>query len=266
MANERKPLNERSLLFRSFAILNAFSGDGRRLTLADLVERTGLPKATAHRLAGQLVELGALQRVDDWYQLGVRLMELAGLVPLQHHLREVAVPFLHDLFAETRETVHLGVLDGSSVVYVDRVDGHRRANVPTRIGFRMPAYCTGLGKALLAFAPQPLIDRVIANELVALTPRTIVVPSVLREELRQVRATGVAYDREENQIGVACVAAAVVTQGGGAVVAISVTGPVDRVLSHGMENPVKRAANGLAKHLNERSYRLLGVAASPAAS
>lgn len=254
-------MNERSLLVRGFSILNAFSGDGRRLSLAELVNRTGLPKATVHRLAGQLVELGVLQRVDDWYQLGVRLMELAGLIPLQHHLREVAVPFLHDLFAETRETVHLGVLDGSSVVYIDRIDGHRRANVPTRIGARMPAYCTGLGKALLAFAPQPLVERIIENELVPVTPRTIVVPSVLREELRQARSTGIAYDREENRIGIACVAAAVVTEGGGAMVSISVTGSVERILGQRMEPSVSQAAKRLAQTFDGRAYRMMGVGA-----
>lgn len=254
-------MNERSLLFRGFAILNAFSGDGRRLTLADLVARTGLPKATVHRLATQLVELGVLQRMGDWYQLGVRLMELAGFVPLQHHLREVAVPFLHDLFSQTRETVHLGVLDGSSVVYIDRIDGYRRANVPTHIGCRMPAYCTGLGKALLTFAPQPVIDRVVQDELVAVTPRTITVPSVLREELRQIRATGIAYDREENRMGVACVAAPVITPDEGAKVAVSVTGPVHRIIGRSMENPVRKAADGLAKNLNGRAYRMMGVGA-----
>lgn len=243
-------MNERSILSRGFLILNAFSVGRHQLTLTNIAERTGLPKATVHRLASQLVELGALERSDDKYQLGIRMFELGGRVSVQAQLREVASPFLQSLFEATQETVHLAILDGSSVVYVERISGHRRCPVPTRSGGRMPAYSTGLGKALLAFAPPHLLEETVAGKLVTLTRHTITVPHILLEQLKQVKATGIAYDREESRLGVGCVASPIKRADGSVTAAVSVTGPTVRILGRGLESAVRRATLGIARQLD----------------
>lgn len=231
-------------------MLDAFAPDAGILSLADLVDRTRLPKSTVHRIAAQLVQWGVLDRVGDGFRPGLRLFEWGSLVPHQRELRAAAVPFMEDLYESTHETVHLGVLEGLEVVYVDKITGHRRVSVPTSIGGRMPTYCTALGKAILAFSPAKVVEGVIANGLAPRTRYTIVVPRVLREELAQVRRDGVAYDREESTLGVACAAAAVLDADGLAVASLSVTGPTLRFDPERLGPAVRTAALGLTRVLD----------------
>lgn len=195
------------VLTRAVDVLTAFTrGPGTTLSLAELARRTALPKATLHRLLAALDGLGLVERSAGGYQLGMRLFELGEHVPRKQQLREAALPFLQDLFEASHDTVHLAVLDGTDVVYLERIRGHRSAKVASRVGGRQPAYCTGVGKALLAFDPEAAV-RALAMPLAPRTPYTITDHQRLAEELASIRRQGLAYDREENAIGIACVAA-----------------------------------------------------------
>ena len=152
---------------RAVDLLAAFThGPGSVLTLAELARRTGLPKPTLHRLLAALEVQGLVDRTASGYQLGIRLFELGEHVPRKHKLREAALPFMQDLFEASHDTVHLAVLDGTDVVYLERIHGHRALNVASRVGGRLPAHCTGVGKALLAepaFAAQQSIQQLLGQ-------------------------------------------------------------------------------------------------------
>lgn len=220
--------NSHSVLGRALAVLDAFPDDADGITLTALAYRTGLPKGSLHRILGQLVEFGALERVGDSYFVGVHLFELARLVPIQRQLREVALPYLVELYEGVHETIHLGVLADLDVIYVERLGGHRQVRCATRVGGRMPAYCTGLGKAMLAYSPGDVLRRVVAAGLKPLTPHTIRLPSLFLDDLRRTHARGLAVDREESVVGVTCVAAPLLLDGQ-PVAAISITGPSTRI-------------------------------------
>lgn len=237
------------MLERAFRVLQVFTPRDSRLSLAELSRRTGLPKGTLHRMTGQLIEVGALERVDDRYQLGLRLFEIARMVPLQLRLREVTLPFMEDLYEATHETVHLGVLRDTDVVYLERIAGHRQVYCPTRVGGRMPAHCTSLGKALLAFSKPDVLERVIEGGLAALSPHTVTAPKVLRRQIEQVRLDGVAFDQEEAVRGVVCVGAPVLYHHE-VVAALSVTGPRARVNLHRLAPAVRTAALGVSRILS----------------
>lgn len=203
---------------RVLALLGAFDGEHRGMTLTELARRAGLPLATAFRLAGELAEWGALERrASGEYVVGRRLWDLGLLAPVQSGLRQVASPFLHDLYAATLATVHLAVRDGTSVLYLDRLSGHVSVPVVSDVGTRLPMHSTGVGKVLLAHAPDDVRGWVFTN-LTRITPYTITQPGRLRAELRRVLRDGFAQTSEEMSLG-ACSVGVPIRLGDGAVVA-----------------------------------------------
>lgn len=232
------------------ALLTAFRPDEVELSLAELARRTGLAKSTAHRLLRELTTWDLVERTPGGVRLGMRLFELGSLVPRQRGLREAAAPFLADLFEAAHETVHLAVLDGVEVVYVQKLDSRRGPAVPSRVGGRLPAHCTGVGKALLAFSPPPLLDAVLATGLRRRAPRTVVAPGLLRQELAEIRDRGVAVEHEESGVGVTCVAAPVLDTEGAAVAAVSITGWVNRLDPVRFAPAVRTAALGISRTLH----------------
>jgi IclR family acetate operon transcriptional repressor len=245
-------VNSPSVLGRALRILDAFTDGSSGLTLTALSQSTHLPKASLHRMLGQLVDLGMLERVGNSYFLGLHLFELAKQVPLQAELRETALPYLMDLYERVHETIHLGVLQDVEVVYVERLGGHQRGNCATRVGGRMPAYCTGLGKAMLARSSRDQVRQVIARGLKPLTPHTICAPGLLIEDLVRGQTRGYAVDGEESMVGVTCVAAPIVGNNGRAIAAISVSGPTNRTNLARYGQAVVQAATGVTRSLRER--------------
>jgi DNA-binding IclR family transcriptional regulator len=241
-----------TVLGRAFSILASYRPDDPSLTVSELARRTGLPKPTVHRLVTQLLDRGALERTGTSVRLGMRLFELGQLAPRQRSLHEAALPVLGDLQAATQQTVHLAVLDGVEVVYVVKLPGRNGPDVPSRVGGRMPAYCTGVGKALLAHSPPAVLSSVVAAGLVRHTPRTIVMPGLLQRELADIRRTGVAYEREESTRGIACVACPVLDATGAAVAAVSVTGWVLRMDVEKMTSGVRTTTLTLSRSLGRQ--------------
>lgn len=238
-----------SVLGRALTLLTAFHSTDTVVSLAELNRRTGIPKSTAHRLLAELAKWEIVERSGAGFRVGMRLFELGQLAPVQRGIREAAAPFLADLFEATRQTVHLAVLDGIEVVYLHKLDGKNCPPVGSRLGGRMPSYCTGVGKAMLAFAPRHVFDEVIAEGLSHRTPRTVVAPGVLDRELENVRARGFAQEHEESAMGVACVAAPVLRSDGLPIAAISVTGWSNQLKTATFGPAVRTAALGIARTL-----------------
>ena len=147
-------------LDRAALLLDAFDGPGR-LTLAQIVRRTGLPRSSAHRMLERLVQLRWLRREGRDYELGMRLFELGSLAVHQDRLHRAALPFLHELHRLTGHAVHLAVLEGIDVVYLEKSAGRFGVGLPSRVGGRQPAHCTSVGKVLLAHSPESVVNRVV---------------------------------------------------------------------------------------------------------
>ncbi|GAA1135812.1 IclR family transcriptional regulator [Nocardioides aquiterrae] len=242
-----------TVLGKAVAILRSFTADDTVLSLAELVRRTGLPKGTLHRVAGDLVAHRLLDRSTGGYRLSGGLFELGMLAAAERTLLELAMPFLQDLYERTHETVHLGVLDDGAVVYIAKIGGHRQARAPSRPGGRMPLHCTAIGKALLAYADPDLQRRVLAGPLERRTPYTVVAPGLLRSQLDGVLENGVAFEREESTLGLLCVSSpALGVDGQTAVAAISVTGPVGRFRPEAHTSAVRTAAQALGSVVARR--------------
>ncbi|KRE55431.1 IclR family transcriptional regulator [Phycicoccus sp. Soil748] len=201
-----------SLLSRATAVLEAFDDSHPVLGLADLARRTGLPKSTVHRIASELVSLRVLERPDDatvdGYRLGMWFFERGELVPVHRSLSDAALPVMEDLREATRQRIHLAVLDGVDVVYVE-ILGTGRHDIASRTGGRLPAHATGVGKVLLAYSPAATVRARVDAGLPRMTPRTIATPGGLTRELRKIRSVGMALDLEESHLGISCVAAPV---------------------------------------------------------
>jgi DNA-binding IclR family transcriptional regulator len=238
-----------SVTSRVLALLGAFDGEHRSMTLTDLARRADLPLATAYRLVGELVDWGALvRRGSGEYVVGRRLWDLGLLAPVQTGLRQVASPFLHDLYAATLATVHLAVRDGTSVLYVDRLSGHVSVPVVSDVGSRLPMHSTGVGKVLLAYAPDDVRAWVFAN-LTRITPYTVTQPGRLRADLRRVLRDGYAQTSEEMSLGACSVAVPIRAPNGPVVAALGMVVP-----SLGRDRPrlvaaLQVAAQGIGRSL-----------------
>lgn len=223
-------------------------------TLASLAERTGYPKSTVHRLAGVLVDRGFLRLDDGRYHLGYRLMDLGERARQQVPLHTIARRHMERLAQATRETVHLGELVGEDIAYLDKVDGGRGLQMRSQVGLTTPAGLTAMGKAMIAFRPEREWPRFFYDGAPR-TKNTITSLEAFEDELTEVRATGVAFDREENEEGICCIAAPIRDARGDAVAAISVSGAV--IFMHGMRlhelaDTVRSIAGTIAQELGAR--------------
>jgi DNA-binding IclR family transcriptional regulator len=235
------------------SLLDVFTWESSELSLNELARKAGLPLSTTYRLACELVDWGALERIEGGgYRLGMRLVEVAARAPRAASLNEVVAPFMQDLYVVTRENVHLAVLDGYEALYVERVTGRTSVTVKSRRGGRIPLHATGVGKVLLAYAPEELLDDLLRKGLERFTPYTIVAPGHLRRTLEEVRRTGVAIAREEMTVGRVSVAAPVRDASGRAVAALSIVVRSSSVDVAQLVPAVRTAAVCASRTLRER--------------
>jgi DNA-binding IclR family transcriptional regulator len=238
-----------SSLARGLSLLELFSPDEIELSISEMARRSGMPKSTTHRLVGDLLRWGALEKGRAGVRLGVRLFELGHLVPDHSRLRELAIPFAHSLGAITNLTSNLAVREGSEIIYIEKINS-RDLRVPhSRIGGRLPMHCTALGKAILSYSGAAFVDTVLEGPLTALTSKTITDPDALRRELAGVRQSRVAYDFEESQLGLFCVAAPIFARTGRVVGALSVTGATSRDQARSFSGVVLASAQALSHAL-----------------
>jgi DNA-binding IclR family transcriptional regulator len=246
-----EPATPSAVIDRISLVLDAFDGPGR-LTLAQLVRRTGLPRSSAHRMLERLVQLRWLRRSGRDYELGMRLVELGSLAVNQDRLVRAARPLLGELHRATGLVAHLAVLDGSDVVYLEKVGDRMAAAIPTRVGGRQPAHCTAVGKAILAYSDE---DAEV-NLQIRKTKYSISTSSQLAVELAKVRAHGVAFEREESLLGFGCVAAPIGGPGE-AVAAVSVCGPMNRMMfDQRLTAPVRMTAMGIWRNVEGGPQRV----------
>ena len=212
-----------SLTTRTLEVLETFRNPQKRCTLTDVARESGLPMTTVHRIVADLLDWGALERTEDGYlHVGLRLWEIGTLALRGSALRDLALPTLEDLYVATRENVQLAVLDGLESVYVERLTGADAVSVMTQVGGRFPLHSTGVGRALLAFAPPEVQARVLAQPVRRWTPHTITDPARLAVLLAETRRTRVATSVREVTEEASSVAAPVFGISNQVVAAVSV--------------------------------------------
>lgn len=235
---------------RATAVLQVVQEAGGPVGISEIAARTGMAKATVHRLVGQLVGEHLLERrADTRLVLGVQLFELGSQVPLPRTLGEIARPLMHDLHRATDRQVHLAVLDALEVVYVEIVSGG--LPLASSVGGRLPAHATGVGKAILAYSPPSVVAARVDAGLPAMTPRTIVTPGALARNLEEIRAEGTSYDHEESHVGVSCVAAPVFGTDRRIRAAVSITGQTPHMDLPRLGVAVRTAAFAMSRELRE---------------
>jgi DNA-binding IclR family transcriptional regulator len=245
-------LTGRSVTSRALGVLDAFDSRHPRLTLSEVAERSGTPLTTAHRLLAELTAWGALvRRSDGRYEIGRKLWDLGLLAPVQLELRQVASPFLLDVHTATRDTVHLAVREGLRALYVERISGRESVPVVSQVGSRLPLHATGVGKVLLAAAPDEVVDQVLRS-LTRETRHSVVDPRLLGRELAEVRRRGSARTAEEMSLGAASVAVPVTVErpsGPVVVAALGIVVPVYRRDTARLVPVLQVAARGIGRAL-----------------
>jgi DNA-binding IclR family transcriptional regulator len=214
-----------SVTVRALSVLDTFDEKHRRQSLASIARRAGLPLTTAHRLVHDLEGHGALQRrADGDYEIGSKIWKLGLLASVHAELREVALPYMEDLYQVDNDAVQIAVLDGFRCLIVERIAGLRTLATISKPGSRLPLHATGVGKVLLAFGDQELQDAVL-NSLDRYTHNTITSIDTLREQLATIKTHGYAATSEELAAGASSLAVPVRGTGGRVIAALGLISP-----------------------------------------
>ncbi len=211
---------------RALQVLQLVARLRRPVRFTELVDATEIPKATLHGLLGSLEESRFLEKTPAGYQIGMSAFEVGAAMPVPSSLRDAVAPVLDRLAAATGEACHLGMLVGTEVVYLDRRDSGEGLRFTSRIGQRLPAHATGLGKAMLALLDDNVLSSQYPARLTRVTGQTLTTRARLLEIVREVRSRGYALESEESSPGVCCIGVAV--DGPEGPLGLSITVPVQR--------------------------------------
>ena len=216
---------------KALAVLDQVAAFGQPVRFGEILAQSDYPKPTLYRFVQTLTNQGMLSYDPDrqTYAPGVRLVRLAHAAWAQSTLAPVARPYLDALSGDVGETVHLAQLDNAQVLYLDKRNAVQPVQMYSQAGKVGPAYCTGVGKVMLAFTPEPQLDRIIAQQSFhRFTDETLTTPEALMEELDNIVARGYGFDREEHEPGIICIAVPILTEKGRPLGALSVTSTTER--------------------------------------
>ncbi len=244
-------------LGKAMAVLGIIAASPHPPRFTEILGKSDQPRGTLHRQLTNLVEEGLLNiRPDMSYELGDNLLKLAASAWAGNEFRLIAEPHLSRLHELTGETVHLGVLRDGQVIYLDKVEGTQSVRMYSQIGNASPLYCTGVGKAAISVLPQTEMEKCIASIIFhKYTDHTLKNADELRTEIEQIKLSGNAYDREEHEIGIRCVAAPIYSPNRTFVAGVSVTGPAYRVSADTLEGwagLVRGTANAIMDDMSTR--------------
>ena len=215
-------------LERGLAILSSFHSDRPLIGVSELSRGLELSRSTVHRYVATLAKLGYLQQDSDSkrYRLGPKVLDLGFSALSSMDLLEISAPHLRQLSDETQRTVNLAILDGTDVVYIERCraarPGQREIDLNLHVGARLPAYCTAMGKAILAFIPEERLEEIIEQiDFAPRGPNTLTDPEAFRVELDKIRTSGIAVNDEELAYGLRSIAAPILSHSGEVLAALN---------------------------------------------
>jgi IclR family transcriptional regulator, KDG regulon repressor len=268
----RGPVYSIQVLDRAARILDCFRPERPELRLNEITAATGLHKSTVYRLM-EVMRRHHFVQFDDTvgvYRVGIRLFELGAVAMAGCGFDKYARPALEELASTTGETAHVCVLHESEIVHIAKVESSFALRIGTPVGGRHPAYCTSVGKAILAHLPAEALAAYLGTtELRPLTPKTIASPALLKAQLRRIAEQGYAFDDEEVHEGVRGVAAPVRDFSGEVVAAITITGPTSRITRSKLPElaeKVIKAADNISYRLGYRSQPKRPASQRPAAA
>jgi DNA-binding IclR family transcriptional regulator len=239
---------------KALELLDHFTAERPELSLAEISREVDAHKSSVFRVLTTLEAAGFLEKdpQSGKYRLGLKILDLAGRVWGRHDIRQIATPYMEELARETGEVIHLAVLDGADIVYLEKKGQGQILTVATRVGGRNPAYASSMGKILLADLSESELKAVLGRgKLQKLTPNTITEMPRLTEELNRIREQGFALDNEETFPGIRCVGAPIRDAGGKVIAAVSVTVPAQRMNDERVRE-LWRLVTGTARMISER--------------
>jgi IclR family transcriptional regulator, KDG regulon repressor len=239
---------------RAAQILDCFGFDHQELSVSEIGAKTALHRSTAHRILMALEYNDLIQQNPDngKYRLGIKLFRLGHQAVSHLDLREICRPFLARIMNETKETVHLAVLDENQVLYLDKVEGPHALRMPSRVGRHIPTYCTSLGKAMLSCLDEQEVKGILGKQpFTAYTANTVRNVEQLLADVRAVHKRGYAVDNEEIEIGLRCVGAPIRDHTGAMVGAISAAAPSARLAEKKIPR-VGRLVMAVAEEISEQ--------------
>jgi DNA-binding IclR family transcriptional regulator len=239
---------------RALDILLCFRPEEPGLTLTQIAERVEMHKSTVHRLLATLERKRFIQHVDGngTYRLGLRLVELGFTVLKGNDIHRQALPYMHRLSAECRETVDLAILDGGQVVYLQVVESPQRMKFAVAPGQRLPAFCTATGKGFLAFLPKDRVAGILTLGMTKYTAHTKTAHATIYDELALIRERGFAISQQEYEDGVNAVSAPILDANQYPIASIAIVGPAFRLPQARLEElgkSVRETADAIAHDL-----------------
>lgn len=244
-------------LERAFCLIDILSQSAEELPLQEIAQKSGLNKSTVHRILSALAHLGYVKSSEGRYSLTLKMFEIGSMVVNRLDITAVARPHLERLRDQARETVHLVTLDGCDIVYIQKLEYNLNAyQMASRIGMRRAAYCTAAGKSILSTMSDRKVAEVWeASDIRAYTANTITTLSAMYKELDKTRKTMIAYDNEENEPGMRCVASPIKDYTGASRYAISISAPLVRMNDEqisALAPKVREAATGISAEMGFR--------------
>jgi len=247
-----------SAIDRALDILLFIFHERREMGITEIAGELGLYKSTVHRTLSTLMERGFIEQnpLTNKYWLGVKLFSLGMLYQDKMKIQVLARPFTEKLAEKFLEVVHLGILEQDErnpgrVLLIDKVETQNVLTLTPEIGTSTSAYCSAMGKALLAYQPDDYLQKLACKKLERYTPNTITDFQELRRELDLIRAQGYSIDREEIELGLICIGAPIFALQNKVIAAISVSGPTTRITSDRLPEIVAEV-KGVAVKISER--------------
>lgn len=242
---------------RGLSVIRAFDAEHPAMTLSEVAEATGLTRAGARRILLTLVHLGYVNSDAKYFRLTPRILELGFAYISSLPIWNLAEPIMEDLVAEVHESVSASVLDGADIVYVLRIPTHKVMTISLAIGSRLPAFCTSMGRVLLAGLEEAELDRVLRqSDLRARTSRTVINREELKKQIAEVRSQGWAMVNQELEEGLVSISAPIRDRTQRIIAAMNVSGQANRTPAQQMVKkflpPLLQAAGRISDLLQRR--------------
>lgn len=217
-------------LVRALSVLECFSVAQPELGPSEIAKMLGMQKSTVYNILSTFQDCGYLVKNDKTgkYHLGLKVLHFGYIVNSHQGMRDMFLPVLTAIANETQEICYFGILEDDQVLYIDSTYPNGQMHSRYISGEHAPLYCTGLGKAMLAFLPEERIDEILSQDMKKFTGLTITDPDVMRTTLEEIRSNGYATDNMEHEYGIRCVAVPVFNRDGRVFAAVSVSGPSPR--------------------------------------
>ncbi|MEL7648997.1 MAG: IclR family transcriptional regulator [Sedimentibacter sp.] len=239
---------------KALLILKLLADRRREMKLTEIAEEMDINKSTLHGIISTLKYHGFVDQdgKTQKYRLGLYLIELGEISSSSLDIIKITSPIIEQVSSKLQETVHIASLDNFEVVYVNKKESNQSMRIYTSIGSRNPAYCTGVGKAMLAYLEKDYMEEMIPQKLEKLTPNTLTDRQEFIDALDRIREEGIAFDREEFSVGLTCIAAPIFDSTGKAKYAISVSGPTVRM----SEDKIQKSIASIKSAAKEISIKI----------